>query len=192
MKKLLGTLISVLLLGITHVGAALGAQVKIDPAGYTGLWAVDYGPARSGAAIVDLGKVDAATGAHVISLGGAELFFNVAADGTVVVRDSAAATGGVGTLTFNTTGIKVDPAYFAGNWRVVEGATPSLSGEHWIRLVRGLSFYSLEVGATGGFFFHIGTDGTVTVPNAEAASGGLRQLTLNNTERFRRRRAWQD
>jgi hypothetical protein len=184
MKKLVGTLISVALLSFAHVGTALGVRVIIDPADYTGQWTVDYGPAQRGAAIVDLAKVDSVLNAHVISISGAEILFNVSSDGSVTVQNRAAATGGRGKLTFNTTVVKVDPVFFTGNWRISAGATPNLIGEQTVTLIPGLDFYNLEVGATGGFVFHIGRDGTVVVPNGLAASGSDRTLTLRNTERF--------
>lgn len=182
MKTLIKALIGSSLL--CFAGTALGVQVTIDPADYAGEWRVNYGAARTGAATVDLGSVDPATGSYVISLGGAELLFNVDSDGIVVVQQSAAATGGDHTLTFNTTTITVDPVYFAGDWRVVANATPDLTGLQPITLLPGLQFYALEVGATGGFTFHVEDDGSVTVPNPLAATGGPGTLTLENTERF--------
>ena len=184
MKKLVGILISTIFLGFAHVGTALGVEIIIDPAAYTGQWSVDYGPARQGAAIVNLGEVDSVLDAHVISISGAELLFNVTSNGWVKVNNRATATGRSGKLTFKTTSVNVDPVFFSGNWRVSEGATPDFTGPQTVTLVPGLQFYNLEVGATGGFIFHIADDGAVTVQNGLAATGGLRTLTLNNTERF--------
>lgn len=186
MKKLIGTLISASLLGFAYVGTALGVEVIIDPADYTGQWSVDYGPARQGAAVVNLGDVDPVLDAHVISISGAELLFNVTSTGWVKVNNRAAATGGSGKLTFNTTEVEVDPVFFSGNWRVSEGATPDLTGAQTMTLVPGLQFYNLEVGSTGGFVFHLAGDGTVTVQNDLAATGDRRTLTLKNTRRFQR------
>ena len=191
MKTFARALISSMLICFAYAGTALGIQVRIDPADYAGQWTVDYGPVQRGIAVVDLGEPDATTGFHVISISGAELFFNVAGDGTVTVENGKAATGGAGTLTFNTTTIKVNPVRFTGNWRVSAGATPDLSGVNFVTLVPGLRFYSLEVGATGGFSFDIADDGTVTVQNSTAASGGHGgghgKLKFKNTRRFRRR-----
>lgn len=190
MKTVTRALISMLIC-FAYAGTALGVQITIDPADYTGQWTVDYGTVQRGIAVVDLGEPDATTGFHVVSIGGAELFFNVAADGTVTVKDRFAAGGGFQTLTFNTTIIKVNPVSFKGNWRVSDGATPDLSGVNFVTLVPGLGFYSLEVGATGGFFFDIAGDGRVTVRNRIAASGGHGgghgRLKLEDTDRFRRR-----
>ncbi len=172
MKKFARALISFILISCAYAGTALAIQVNIDPAGYAGEWTVDYGPAQRGMVVVDLGDPDATTGFHVVSIGGAELFFNVAADGTVTVRSRFAARGGFRTLTFNTTTLKVDPVCYKGNWRVTHEATPNLRGDQFVTLVPGLRFYSLEVGATGGFFFDIAGDGTVTVQNGLAATGG--------------------
>ena len=178
MKQLFGTLISAVLLGFAYVGNALGVEIVIDPSAYTGQWSVDYGPAQRGAAVVSLGNPDATTGAHVISISGAELFFDVSANGKVTARNSASAKGGSGQLTLNTTTVKVDPAGFSGTWGISAGATPKLSGAQSIVLVPGLQYYNFEVGSTGGFVFHIGDDGTVTVQNGLAASGGAGSLTL--------------
>jgi hypothetical protein len=184
MKKARAGLVGSVLLCLAYAGTAAAQPVKIDPNGYGGQWTVDYGDPQRGPAIVNLGPEDAAVGAHVISVGGAEIYFRVGANGKVSVRPDAAATGGLRSLRFNTTRIKVDPGLFAGYWRVVDRATPRLTGAQVVTLIRGLDFYSLEVGPTGGFFFHVGADGTVSVPNALAASGGLNSLSLNSTERF--------
>lgn len=197
MKIFARALISSILICFAYVGTALGVQVRIDPADYTGQWTVDYGPVQRGVVVVDLDERDATTGFHVVSIGGAELFFNVAVNGTVTVKDRFAAEGGSHTLTFNTTTIMVNPVFFLGNWRVSDGATPDLSGVKFVMLVPGLRYYTLEVGATGGFFFDIAGDGTVTVQNDIAASGGQARthgrrhgiLELKDTSRFRRRRA---
>jgi len=182
MKRFTRTLISSTLICFAYAGTALGIQVEIDPAAYRGQWTLDYGPAQRGRVLADL-----ASGSHVISISGAELFFDLAEDGTVTVENRAAATGGAGTLTFKTTIIRVDPAFFAGRWHVSRGATPDLTGIQFVTLVRGLQFYNLAVGANGGFSFDIAGDSTVTIGNSLAATGGRRRLRLNNTERFRRR-----
>lgn len=171
-----------------YAGAALAVQVKIDPADYTGEWTVDYGPGQRGIAFVDLGEPDATTGFHVVSIGGAELFFSVTDHGIVTVENRFAASGGRRTLTFQTTTLEVFPKNFHGNWRVTDRATPDLAGRHVVTLVRGLRFYSFEVGANGGFFFHIERDGHVRVQNGVAAKGGKHRLVLENTERFLQRR----
>ena len=168
MKKLARALISFILISFAYSGTALAIQVNIDPAAYTGQWTVDYGPVQQGDIVVDL-----TTGSHVVSLGGAELFFKVAVDGTVTAENGISATGGESTLTFNTTTLKVNPVCYRGNWRVTDEATPNLRGVQFVTLVPGLRFYSLEVGANGGFFFDIAGDGTVTVQNGIAATGGV-------------------
>ncbi len=167
MKKFARALITFILISLAYAGTALAVQVNIDPADYTGQWTVDYGAAQQVGVVVDLN-----TGSHVVSIGGAELLFDVAVDGTVTVVNGVSATGGVGTLTFNTTTVKVNPVCFHGKWRVTDEATPDLHGVRFVTLVRGLRFYSLEVGATGGFFFDIEGNGTVTVQNGIAATGG--------------------
>lgn len=161
-------------------------QVKIHPADYTGQWTVDYGSENQGVAVVDIGEPDATTGFHVVSIGGADLFFSVAADGTVSVENRSAARGGSHALTFNTAKLTVDPLHFLGNWQVSDGATAELSGRQVVTLVRGLRYYTFKLGANGGFSFHIAPDGMVRVPNALAAKGGYGSLVLKNTKRFSR------
>ena len=51
-------------------------------------------------------------------------------------------------------------------------------------LVAGLNFYNMKVGENGGFIFHVGMTGEVTVKNSMAGTGGAGTLTFNNTERF--------
>lgn len=186
MKQLARMLISTTLLSLACTGSALALQVKIDPNGYTGQWTIDYGESRSGVAVVTLGEPDTTTGAHVLSFGGAEILFDVAADGSILPRSPDAAAVRGSTLLLKTATILIDPMHFTGDWRIVEGGTPDLTGKRRVTLVRGVRFYALEVGATGGFHFDIGADGTVRVENALAASGGYKTLTLNNTERFAR------
>ena len=51
-------------------------------------------------------------------------------------------------------------------------------------LVAGLKYYKMKVGANGGFTFHVGGNGEVTVKNSLAGTGGPGKLVFNNTERF--------
>jgi len=178
-KRVLTALIGSALVFFAHAGLAQAIEIKIDPADYTGAWSVDYGPAQRGVVVVDLGEPDAVRRAHVISIGGAELLFRVTRRGRVRVRNSAAATGGRRSLTFHTTKLAVHAGSHLGSWRVTDEATPNVSGSHVVTLVRGLEYYSLEIGSNGGFFFHIDPDSHVQVPNGVAARGGFRSLVLN-------------
>ncbi len=184
MNKIIATLISASLLGSAYAGTALAVEITIDPAAYTGQWSVDYGPVQQGAAVVDLGAADPVTGAHIISISGAEMFFNVTSNGRISVITKAAAKAGKSKLTFTATTVAVDPGFFTGEWRVTQGATSNLMGAQTITLVAGLQFYQMELGATGGFTFHVAADGNVTVKNALAGTGGPGTLKFNNTERF--------
>lgn len=183
-NKPIMALIGFALVLFAHTGVALAVQIEIDPADYTGQWTVDDGPAQKGPVVVDLGAPDPTTGSHVIGIGGAQLFFDVADDGTVTAKNPSAAKGGPGKLTFSTISIVVDPQFFRGTWKVANGATAELTGLQAVTLVRGLRYYSLEVGANGGFLFDIADDGTVVVRNDLAGAGGPGSLTLGNTERF--------
>jgi hypothetical protein len=184
MKQLANILISATLLSLACTGSALALEIEIDPNGYTGQWTLDYGAPQTGIAVLTLGEPDTTTGAHTLSLGGTEILFDVAADGTIVPRNTDAAAARGGTLRLKTTTIEIDPVHFTGDWRIVEGGTRDLQGKRRVTLVRGLRFYALEIGATGGFHFAIDGEGTVHVENALAATGGPKTLTLNNTERF--------
>ena len=180
MKKLARTLIYSVLICFAYAGSAFAVQVSIDPGAYMGKWVVDDSIPHQGALSVNL-----AAGTHSVRVGGADdIFFDVASNGKVTVQNSAAASGGWHSLTLKTTTVSVDPVFFTGKWRVSAGGTPDLIGAQPMVLVRGVRFYSFEVGATGGFFFHVAGDGTVTVQNPLAASGGIGTLRLNNTERF--------
>lgn len=207
MKQLAKILISTTLLAFACAGSALaqeaqapevqadeidktdhgvGHRMTIDPNGYTGAWTLDYGEPRKGIAEVTLGKIDPVTFAHTISLGGAELLFDVTEDGSIVPRNRDAADVRGATLRLKPATIVVDPAEFTGEWRIVEGGTGEMKGKRRVTLVRGLDFYAMEVAAIGGFHFAIDGRGMVTVQNELAATGGLQTLTLKNTERFRR------
>lgn len=184
MKRLARLLLSVTLLSLACTGSALALEIKIDPNGYTGRWTIDYGEPRSGVAVVTLGEPDTTTGAHVLSLGGAEILFDIGADGSIVPRNPEAAAVRGSALILKTATILIDPVHFTGDWRIVEGGTPDLTGKRRVTLVLGVRFYALEVGATGGFHFDVAGDGTVRVENSLAATGGYRTLTLKSTERF--------
>lgn len=178
-------ILSSLMLCFIYAGAALAEEVAIETSGYAGEWTVDYGDPHKGPAVVQLGEPDRIVGAHVISLGGAELMFNVdETNGKVIVRQTEAADGGRYTLTFNTTKVRVDPVHFSGDWRIADGASGDHRGVQEVILVKGLTFYGLELGATGAFSFDITGDGTVIVQNPLAGTGGNKSLTVNNTERF--------
>lgn len=185
MKKTIGILSSIILLGFSYVGSTFAVDVTIVPGTYTGKWSVDYGPAQQGRGKVTLGAIDPAINSHLISISGAEIFFNVDNGGAVTVINSEAAHGARnGQLHFKTIDIEVNPAHFTGKWRVTQGATADLTGIQTITLVKGLSFYNMKVGANGGFTFHIGADGNVSVKNAVAGAGGLGTLSFGDTERF--------
>lgn len=185
MKTLIRTLVSAIFLGLVYVGNALAVDIQINPGAYTGNWSVDYGPVQRGPAVVSLGAMDPVIGSHLISISGAELFFRVnPGTGRVSVITRGAASGGKRKLTFKTVSITVDPGFFTGKWRITQGATSGLMGLQSIDLVAGLKHYDMKVGANGGFTFHLGNDGMVTVKNALAGSGGHGILRFNNTERF--------
>lgn len=180
MKNLASALLCSALIGVAYAGSAFGVEVDINPGAYMGKWVLDDGVPRQGEASVDL-----AAGTHAIRVAGTDdILFEVDSSGWVTVHNSAAAGGWKHKLWLRTTTVSVNPVFFTGNWRVSAGGTVDHIGAQSVVLVRGVRFYSFEVGGTGGFFFHVASDGTVSVENPLAASGGAGTLTLNNTERF--------
>lgn len=186
MGNLNNILISVSMLCGVISSAALAVEITIDPAAFSGDWMVDYGPVQRGPAVINLGEPDPVRGAHVISISGAELMFNADANGLVTPNNPKSAYGEKYRLVFNTVQITVDPVFFSGKWRVSQGATKNMFGVQTVALVPGLKFYSMKVGSTGGFDFHINDEGTVIVRNELAAKGGPGSLKLNNTEKFQK------
>lgn len=184
MKNITGILSAIILFGFSYAGSSFAVDITIDPGAYTGKWSVNYGPAQQGVTQVSLGAIDPVINAHLISISGAELFFNVDDFGTVSVISRAAAKGGPGKLTFKTAVIEVDPVHFSGKWRVTQGTTVDFSGPQSVTLVAGLKFYKMKVGSNGGFTFHVGRNGEVIVKNSLAGTGGSGKLVFNNTERF--------
>ncbi len=97
------------LICFAYAETAIGIQVNIDPWAYTAAWTLDDGQDQRGVVSFDL-----TAGSHFIRISSADsIFLNVAVDGIVTVENGDAATGGVGTLTFNTTSLRVNPCPLA-------------------------------------------------------------------------------
>jgi len=128
---------------------------------------------------------------HTVQVGSAHGRFNieVSATGDVTSQNTAAATGGVNVLTFNTTPVVIDAAAFGensvGDWTVLEVnnvRTLGVSTPVTLDLVPGLG-YQLWIAATrqGRFFFDVAANGDVASQNTAAAAGGVNLLTFNTT-----------
>jgi len=109
-----------------------------------------------------------------------KVYFHVAADEVVTSYNADAAVGGPNTLTFNNTPLTVDPVNYSGSWYLM-GVAPYLTGlQQGIVVVPGLG-YNMVVGSRS-MTFRVAGDGVVTSDNADAAVGGLNQLTFNNAQ----------
>ena len=135
-------LLVILLLAVSFGRSASAAVVvNIDPASYAGVWHISgvLGSTRGPA------QVSLNSGAYTLVVGEiGTLNFSLAPDGTVSVSNGAAATGGMGSLTFNTTSINVNPLGYAGSW-LIRSVTERVRGTASVILVPGLS-YKVTVG----------------------------------------------
>jgi hypothetical protein len=106
--------------------------------------------------------------------------FDVDAAGNVTTQNSGAAVGGLRTLAFNTTTVRVNPGSFLSQYHLYNG-TPSVTGEHDFVLVPGVTGYAVELGGDQvAFVFDVDADGNVT-QNSGAAVGTGNTLTFNTT-----------
>jgi len=116
---------------------------------------------------------------------------SIAGNGTVTVLNeqgspTISATGGIDTLTFNTTTLSVNPAGFTGTWSVGFGISDDYTGSATPTIIPGLQ-YKMVVAkprSNAQFFIQHATDGSglVTVPNGVSGFGGVNALTFAPTE----------
>jgi hypothetical protein len=172
---LLNLVIGLVLLSVPAVVKA-AVSIRVDPGAYAGDWWIQGMPNyRTGVQNVSLNP-----GQLIVQIGVAGAFnINVAADGMVTSLNTAAASGGPATLTFNTTTITVNPGAYTGQWWLYY-ATPSATGIKSLELVPGVNYQAL-VGVAGAFNFSVAADGMVTSLNTAAASGGPATLMFNTT-----------
>src|SRR2546426_107258 len=151
--------------------------ITVNPGAYTGQWWL-YHAASSATGARSLELVPGVNYQALVGVAGA-FNFSVAADGMVTSLNTAAASGGPATLTFNTTTITVNPGAYTGQWWLYH-ATSSATGARSLELVPGVNYQAL-VGVAGAFNFSVAADGMVTSLNTAAASGGPATLTFNTT-----------
>jgi hypothetical protein len=189
MSKTIGKLVSTwiatgsvwLFISATSVAHA-GISVTVDPGNYTGQWAHDD---RSGTRtyVTGIQIIDAFEGRNDIFVGGiGAFFFNVDPDGTVHSA-SVPAVGGVGTLTFNSVPITVNPVDFGGEW-IISRVSPFITGSATTMLVPGIHYRMQVGGGNFAFFnFEVFATGQVTLLSmTDAAIGGLGSITFNTSD----------
>jgi hypothetical protein len=159
------------------------ASLAVNPAAYTGEWHLGNGVTTTGSGSRTLTLVPAVNYRAVIGAPGSpgSFDFSFAEDTTVSVFNGVSALGGVGTLTFNTASLAVNPGAYAGFWLIGNGVTTPALAAQTVTLVPGVN-YRLVVGtfgSPGSFDFSFGGNGTVTVFNGVSAIGGLASLTFN-------------
>lgn len=154
--------------------------VFVDPTDYLGLWTF----ARNGAFAPGPRDVVVVPGLRwQVNVGNADnVIINVAADGAVTSKNTAAATGdpgpvsnGVGSLTFNTSTVTVDPGAYQGLWAFARNGTEA-AGSRSLTVVPALR-WQVNVGNAGTFHIDVAADGTVTSLNSEAALGDPAPVT---------------
>lgn len=164
--------------------AQAGISVYVDPGTYTGDWSQADGGAPVGFA-PGARTIEVNEGFNFMFVGGIGGFqFNVAPDGTVTTGP-VPATGGVGTLTFNTVEIAIDPVDFTGQW-IISRVTGGLTGPQSVVLVPGMPYAAFVGGGNSARFnFQPAGDGEVSIiANTDAADGGDHSVTFNTAEVF--------
>jgi len=159
------------------------ASLAVNPAAYSGVWHLGNGITTAAAGFQTLTLVPAVNYAVIVGAPGSIGRFDIsfAADTTVSVLNGVSAVGGVGTLTFNTASLAVNPSAYAGSWLLGNGVTTPAVGTQTVTLVPAVN-YRLVVGtfgSPGSFDFSFAGDGAVTVFNGISAVGGASSLTFN-------------
>ncbi len=155
-------------------------DVEVNPGSFTGEWSIQSAAGvgfESGARTVSL---DPGTHQFLFSIFG-KFAVNVAADGNVSVLNGVSGIGGVGTLTFNTVSITINPGSYSGQYAVARVDALG-AGVRSVELVPGLinGYYMGGISSSGnGFSFTVAADRTVDVVNGISGVGGLGSLTLN-------------
>lgn len=129
--KLIGAIV---VASLAMFGEAQAAPVTINPAGFTGLWDMDFNSNfLSGPSTLDL-----AAGNHTLRVGtAAQIQFSVSSAGEVSLGaafDGISATGGPGLLTLRTVPVAIDPVAYGGNW-AISRVRPEAPGPAIVQLV---------------------------------------------------------
>lgn len=162
-----------LVVGVVTV--ANPGQVTVDPHGYVGDWAVG-GTTHRGSATVML-----PLGFSVVTIAGHSTFaISVDASGFVSVPIAGFAIGGLGTLTFATQDVAVDPRAYTGDWSV-DNITGTQQGPGTVTFVGGLHYIVTPGASQANFDIFVQSNGIVQVTNSISATGGVRTLTFNTS-----------
>ncbi|MCR9161562.1 MAG: thrombospondin type 3 repeat-containing protein [Nannocystaceae bacterium] len=157
-------------------------EVDVDPADFDGFWHISRGdPASyvSGAATATL-VPEVGFGLRIGSVGTAVIRADAA--GEVLVENGVSGVGGLGSLTFNTVDVEVDPGAYDGQWHVSRGEPASyLSGPQTATFVPGVGF-NVHVGSAGIFGVRADASANVTVDNGVSAIGGAGTLDFETAE----------
>jgi hypothetical protein len=153
--------------------------VLVDPAAYTGSWRIGLvNDWTSGAKALTL----VPSSRYSVNIGSwGEIHIAVSADGTTSLPfnpDAATASGS--TVTFRNVSVLIDPAAYAGQWRV--GLVRDWGTGPTTMVLVPSNNYEVQVGVWGGFQFTLAANGTISIPgggSAAAINGST--LTLNNT-----------
>jgi hypothetical protein len=148
----------------------------IDPGSYTGTYTVLGQGSFSGPTTLEL-----APGVYTVDdgalNGGSSFAFGVDALGNVTSLDPLTAVGGLGTLSFRTAAVTVDPGAFAAAYTLSGfGATP-FTGPQTVNLIAGL-YWNLSSAAGASFTFQLDGDGNVVAVNSNAATGDGKKLSV--------------
>lgn len=152
--------------------------LSVNVAGYASIWNLAGVDGEApGSRTFDL--VPGLSGGYrIVIANSASAFFTFGPDGQVTSTRPSAMAGGLGTLTFITAPIQIDPGQFTGTW-AFHGIDEHRSGVRTISLLPGLSGYRIWVGDGGSMFLRVEPDETVVVLTPGSAIGELRRLTFN-------------
>jgi hypothetical protein len=144
--------------------------VASDPGTYTGNYTVAGQGSFTGPTTLEL-----APGVYTVDngagLGGSSFDFQVDALGNVTSLDPLTAVGGLGTLSFRTAAVTIDPGAFAGAYTLSGFGSTLFTGPQSVNLIAGL-YYDLTSAAGGGSFtFQLDGAGNVVAVNSTAATG---------------------
>ncbi|HZI14642.1 MAG TPA: hypothetical protein VE153_30015 [Myxococcus sp.] len=148
--------------------------VRVEPAGYTGTWSLQYATGKTQGPLT----VELVPGlAYLARVGGyGAIGFGVAANGDVSSEAPASATSAGNVLTFLTAPVTFDPKEFTGSW-AVEAAYGRFEGVRTLSLVPGQGYF-MNIGGHGGFRFDVDAAGVVSSQAPASAQGVGSTLTL--------------
>lgn len=157
-------------------------DVVVDPGAYDGLWHLSRGEPSSyvtGPTTATL-VPDIGFSLRIGSVGAAVVFADEA--GNVTVENGTSGVGGLGTLTFNTVEVAVDPGAYDGLWSLSRGEPGThLVGPTTATLVPDIGF-QVRVGSYGNFIVSADSGGSVTVANGVSGTGGVGALDFNTVD----------